>query len=467
MTALERDLARLLGDAALRLGALAMPYDHDSTEMQGLRGHADAVVAPSDAESVRSLVAWCAGHHVPIVPRGGGSGFAGGAVPVEGGVVCSLERLDSVRSFQAELWRVEAEAGVTTASLQRMARRSGVMFPPNPGAAGQSQIGGNIATNAGGPRSFKYGVTGAYVTGLEAVVGEGDLIRLGGPFRKDVAGYDLVHLLVGSEGTLGIIVSAWLRLVPAPEAVRVVVSAYPGIDDGVEALLRVPGSGLAPATLEFFDRGCVEACRATLSLDLPATTGFLVVSECDGTEQEAERIAQEVAGALGRDSLVGIVEGREGLAELERWREGIGFAVRAQLGGKMSEDIAVPLDRLRSAIVATLEIAERHGLPACSWGHAGDGNVHATFMIDPQSREEVERAAQAAEELFALTLSLGGTASGEHGLGWVKAAQFDRQFGPVEAELQRRIKSLFDPAGIFNPGKKVSARRMGAPSASQ
>ncbi|MDQ6876598.1 MAG: FAD-binding protein [Candidatus Dormibacteraeota bacterium] len=458
MTPLERDLARVLGNDAVASNdeaGEAGRYEHDSTEMEGLRGKPDAIVAPGSVESVQVLVAWCAKRRIPIIPRGGGTGFAGGAVPVLGGVVCSLGRLSAIRSFDPHLWRMETEAGATTERVQMLARKSGVMFPPNPGAVEQSQIGGNIATNAGGPRSFKYGVTGKFVTGLEAVIGEGELIRLGGPLRKDVAGYDLCHLLVGSEGTLGIIVSAWLRLVPAPEDVRVVVAGYPGIDEGVEALLRVPGLGLVPATLEFFDPACIEACRASFPGGLPSEARFVVMTECDGSPAESERLASEVVEALAPAATVAVISGRPQLAELERWRNGIGFAVRSQRGGKMSEDVAVPLEKLGSVIESTLEIGVRHGLPACSWGHAGDGNVHATFMIDATLPSEVERASQAAAELFATVLSLGGTVSGEHGLGWVKASQFERQFGPVEVRLQRDIKALFDPAGIFNPGKKV------------
>ncbi|MGH7861194.1 MAG: FAD-binding oxidoreductase [Candidatus Dormibacteraceae bacterium] len=457
MNPLEQDLARLLGEEAMRRGPEQVRYHHDSTEMQGLSGRPDAVVAPADVEAVQAMVAWCYPRGVAIVPRGGGSGFAGGAVPVSGGVVCSLERLTAVRSFDPDLWRIEVEAGLTTARLQTLALKSGVMFPPNPGAVEQSQIGGNLACNAGGPRSFKYGVTGDFVLGLDAVVRDGELIRLGGPVRKDVAGYDLCHLMVGSEGTLGIIVSAWLRLIPAPEEVRIVVAGYRGIDEGVEALLRVPGSGLVPTSLEFFDPTCMRACRRAFPGGLPDEAQFLVVSECDGDAVSVERLTEDVAAVLEPSSaLVRTIRGRPLLTEMERWRNGIAFAVRNQRGGKMSEDVAVPLDELRSTILATLEIGRRHGLAACSWGHAGDGNVHATFMIDPQVSAEVDRASEAAADLFAGVLAAKGSVSGEHGLGWVKAAQFGEQFGAVEAGLQRSIKATFDPRNVFNPGKKVS-----------
>src|SRR3954451_22656322 len=215
----------------------------DQAEARGLGGRADAVALPRNAEEVAEIVSWCYAHGVPIVPRGGGTGYAGGAVPLDGGVVISLERLDRVRSFDPQLWRIEVDAGVRTAELRRIAREGGVLFPPDPGAAEQSQIGGNVATNAGGPHAFKYGVTGAWVTGLEVVVPPGEVVQLGGPLRKDVSGYDLVRLMVGSEGTLGIVTSVWLRLMPAPEAAFPVVGVYPTIAAGVAAVESALASG--------------------------------------------------------------------------------------------------------------------------------------------------------------------------------------------------------------------------------
>jgi glycolate oxidase subunit GlcD len=453
---LVRDLAAIVGPKAVLDGEAARPYQRDSTEMQGLAGRADAVVLPSNVEQVRRLVAWCYEHGVAIVPRGGGTGFAGGAVPVEGGVVLSLERLDRVLRFDPELWRMQVEAGVRTGRVHRLARENGLLFPPDPGAAEQSTIGGNVACNAGGPHSFKYGVTAHWVTGLEAVIAGGELIRLGGPLRKDVAGLDLRSLLIGSEGTLGVIVRVWLRLTPAPEALIPVVAAYSSPEAGVMGLSRVYGYGLLPAALEYFDAGAVAATRAAFPGGLPEATAFLVVAEADGTRQGAEALAAEVAEALAEGALEVRRLGSPGeIRDLWRWRNGVSFAVSAQLGGKMSEDVAVPLDRLGEAIAMVVEVGQEHGLRTCSWGHAGDANLHATFMIDASSPEQVARASAAASSLFARTLVLGGTVSGEHGLGWVKREQFDRQFGPVEATLQRSIKALFDPRGLFNPGKKL------------
>ncbi len=457
MTPLEADLARLAGAGAIRSGEAARDYLHDSTEMQGLAGRADAVVLPPDLDALRAVVAWCYARGVAMVPRGGGTGFAGGAVP-EGGVVVGLERLDRVRSLEPEFWRVHLEAGVTTARLQRLARESGLYFPPDPGAGEQSQLGGNIACNAGGPHSFKYGVTREWVTGLEAVVAGGELVRFGGAARKDVAGYDLRGVLCGAEGTLGFVTAAWLKLIPAPEAAVPLVAAYPSAAAGVAALRRVYGHGLRASVLEYLDAGAVAASRAAFPGGLPEATRFLVVTEADGTAAEAAALAAELAEALAEGALqVTTLSALAAQRDLWRWRGGVSFAVRAARGGKMSEDIAVPFDRLEEALELGEEAGRQAGLPTSSWGHAGDGNLHATFMIDAADADQVARAARAAEVLFAGAIELGGTVTGEHGLGLVKRHQLARQVGPEEMRLFLAVKAAFDPRNLFNPGKKVVA----------
>jgi glycolate oxidase subunit GlcD len=431
-------------------------YLRDATETRGVAGRADAVVLPGTAEQVARILAWCYEHDVPLTPRGGGSGFAGGAVPVEGGIVLSLERLSAIRSFEPLLWRAHVEAGVRTGHLQRLARESGLLFPPDPGAAEQSHIGGNIATNAGGPHAFKYGVTGRWVTGLEAVVPPGEIVTVGGPVRKDVAGYDLKSLLIGSEGTLGIVTAAWLRLIPAPEVAFPVVAFYAGTRAGCDAVERVVGSGLVPAALEYLDAGTLLAAGPSFPGGAPAGAGFLVVAEADGSRPEAERLRDELAGVLEEGALaVRAASTRREVSELWRWREGVAFAVIAQRGGKSGEDVVVPLDRLAEAVDEVVEIGRRHGLEACSWGHAGDGNVHANFVVDPRDEGELTRAREAAEEVFALAIRLGGSISGEHGIGSTKLGWLARQWPPRAVELHNEVKRLFDPKGLLNPGKKL------------
>jgi glycolate oxidase subunit GlcD len=452
--ALSEELRALVGDVGLGDPA-DRRFERDATESQGVSGRPDAVVLPASTEEVRAVVAWCCAHGVPIVPRGGGSGFAGGAVPVHGGVVVALDRMTRVRAFDPLLWRIHVEAGLRTSELRRIARESGLLFPPDPGAAEQSQIGGNVATNAGGPHAFKYGVTGRWVTGLEAVVPPGEVVEVGGPLRKDVAGYDLKSLLIGSEGTLGIVTAAWLRLIPAPEAAVPVIALYADVRTGCAAIERVLGSGIQPAALEYLDAGTLAAAGAAAPFDVPAGA-FAAIAEADGSVAETAAVATELREALGEGALaLHAPESAADVAALWRWRDGIAIAVTARRGGKMSEDVVVPLDRLADAIEITLEIGARHGLEACSWGHAGDGNLHATFMVDVHDPAELERASAAAAELFAAAGAMGGSISGEHGLGLVKSGHLGRQWNDATLRLHRAVKQAIDPGNVMNPGKKV------------
>jgi FAD/FMN-containing dehydrogenase len=430
------------------LAAIVGP-DHVSVDVllkdaSGLSGRVGALVAPASAQEVAAVVAWCYERDVAMIPVGGRSGYSGGIVPAgpADAVGIALDRLDRVRSFEPLRWRMEAEAGVTTATVARRARESGLLFPPDPGAAEQSQLGGNLATNAGGPHAFKYGVTGRWVTGVEAVIAPGELVSFGGPVRKDVAGLDLRSLLIGSEGTLGIITSAWLRLVPAPAESFVAACAYGSVRAGCEAIDAVLGSGVVPAAVEYLDGRCIVAAPPGF-IDDVAGAELLVVCE---TESPGDR--DEVLAALGP----GAVSPPAG--EVWRWREGVSIAVRAARGEKLSEDIAVPVERLAEAIDATVAIGARHGLEGCSWGHAGDGNLHSSFLLDPGDAEMRARADAAAAELFDLARALGGTASGEHGIGLLKAGQLSQQWAPAAVEAARAVKRALDPKGLFNPGKK-------------
>lgn len=454
--ALTRELADIVGASHVLPGDTA-PYGEDCTrDRVGLHGVADAVVRPANAEEVRRVVGWCYERDIQIVPRGGGTGLAGGAVPIHGGVVVSMERLTAVRSFDAPLWRAEVEAGLTTATVIRLARENGLLFPPNPGASEQSHIGGNVATNAGGPRAFKYGVTGNWVTGLEVVVAPGDLVRVGGARRKDVAGYDLRSLFVGSEGTLGIVTSVWLRLVPAPAAVARLAAFYPDLASGCAAIEQLVGSGVVPSALEYVDEGAVEIGRRSFPGPLAAPTRFIVLVELDGSAAEVAAQQAEAAGALAHGSIGSLVaaDAREG-AELWRWRDGLSSVVTAVRGGRLGEDIVVPLDRLAEVIAGVVQIGARHGLEACSWGHAGDGNVHANFLVAAEDADAQSTADAAGLELCDFAVSLGGSISGEHGTGWLKRGRLERHWGPVAAGLHAAIKTAFDPKNLLNPGKKT------------
>jgi glycolate dehydrogenase FAD-linked subunit len=428
----------------------------DATEPRGLRGHAEAVAEPAGAEGVAAVMRFCYERGVPIVPRGGGTGYAGGAVPTEGGVVVSLGRMSAVRAFHPLLWRINVEAGVRTAELRRIVRESGVWFPPDPGAAESSQIGGNIATNAGGPHAFKYGVTGAWVTGLELVVPPGDVIHVGGPTRKDVAGYDLRHLVVGSEGTLAIVTAAWLRLIPAAERSLPVIGLYPTVAAGCAAIQAAMASGVVPAAIEYLDAGTMRHAAATFPIAVP-DGAFAVLTEADGSHAEAHAGREALREALAEGALgVHAPEPAADIAALWAWRGGVSLAITAVRGSRVSEDIAVPVDRLAEAIDATVAIGARHGLEAMSWGHAGDGNLHSSFLLGRGDGVAMPRAERAAHELFEVAIALGGTVSGEHGVGVLKNGQLRAQWEPRAVELHAAVKRLFDPKGLLNPGKKLA-----------
>jgi glycolate oxidase subunit GlcD len=455
--ALTRELAAAV-DSRVLGGDDVGPYLLDATEARGLRGRADAVVLAEKADDVARTLAWCYEHDVPLTIRGGGSGYAGGAVP-NGGVVVALAGLRSVRSIEPLQWRAEFESGVTTRHVQQLALENGLYYPPDPGAAEQSQLGGNVATNAGGPHAFKYGVTGAWVTGLEVAVAPGELVSFGRGLRKDVAGYDIRSLMIGSEGTLGIVTAVRLKLIPPPEARRPVVAFYADAVAGAAAVLHAMASGTVPAAIEFLDGAtfAISGRAFPFPLDRLDRPAFVVIAEADGTEEEAwaGQLLLRDALATGAEEVL-TPSSPDEVAALWRWRDGIGIAADAHLGGKVSEDVCVPVDRLGEVIDATHEAAAAGKLEACCWGHAGDGNVHSSFLFDRGDAAAAHRAAAAAEAVFDAAIAVGGTVSGEHGVGLVKSPQLRKQLSPAALEIHRAVKQLFDPKDLLNRGKKVA-----------
>jgi glycolate oxidase subunit GlcD len=468
--AMHAQLARLVGAEHVLDVPPDSPYNSDSARRRALVGRADAVVAPGDADEVAAVVRWCYANDVPIVARGGGTGLLGGAVPVRGGVVVSLERLRRVRELEPALWRIYPEAGVSTHDVQRLARENGLLFGPDPGASEQSQIGGNVATNAGGPHALKYGVTGAWVTGLEVVLAPGELVHVGGWARKDVAGYDLKNLLIGSEGTLGVITAVQLRLRPAPEARIALVVFLPGaggrgdggegsgdavgtVEAGCAAILDVMAAGIEPAALEFVDAATLEYVAAGYPGEVPHGAGFALLVELDGTRAEAERERDAVLELLSARATA--IEQPEDEDALWRWRDGFNGVVTGVRGGKVSEDVSFPVERLAEGLDGFAQIAARHGMDSCAWGHGGDGNVHATVLVDPPDEAELDRAEEVGAELFELVRELGGSIAAEHGVGLLKSGMLAPGWDPRAVELHEQIKQAFDPKGLFNPGKKL------------
>jgi glycolate oxidase subunit GlcD len=452
------ELSRLVGPEHVFEVGPASEYNRDLSRRRGVEGRADAVALPAGPEEVRALLAWCYEHDVPITPRGGGTGLTGGAAPVEGGVVCSLERLRAVRELDPALWRMFPEAGVHTRDVQRLAREHGLFFAPDPGAAEQSQIGGNVATNAGGPHAVKYGVTGSWVAGMEVVLAPGELVDIGGWAAKDVSGYDLRSLLIGSEGTLGIITAVRLRLLPAPPVAIPLMVFFDGRDEGCGAIARILGSGLRPSVLDFLEGEAlsllVPSYPGSGADAVPTGSRFALIVELDGSREEVEARRGDLLEALA--GLPFRLDEPPDATALWRWRDGVNGVLTGVRGAKVSEDVVFPRERLAEGLERFEEIALTHGLRSCSFGHGADGNVHATLLVDPSSEDELDRADAVGEELFELVVELGGSIAGEHGVGWSKRGRLESQWARRAVELHEQIKEIFDPKGLLNPGKKLA-----------
>jgi FAD/FMN-containing dehydrogenase len=430
---------------------------HDATESRAVGGSALASTYPQNAEQVAGIVRWCAARGVAVVPRGGGTGYAAGAVPAGEAVVVATERLSGPGRVVPEAWRATFPAGMRTAELQRRCREAGLFFAPNPGSAESCFIGGNVATNAGGPRSFRYGPTRAWVSGLEAVLGDGRIVRLGGEARKNVETVDLVGLLCGSEGTLGVITEVTLKLQPAPELELPVLALYGEREAGLDALAAAMASGVVAAALEFIEARALQASRLAAPVN---DARFAVLAEALGSEAVARAEAAALQDALAPGALAVVTpQTRRDAAALWRWRDGVSLAVTAVHGGKLSEDITVPTERLGEALAAIDRIGLEAGVEVTAWGHAGDGNIHATVMVDHSDREALLGAQAAADRFLEIPAALGGALSGEHGIGRIKLSAAGARPGRDVAMLQRALKAVFDPLGILNPGVKIPRER--------
>ncbi len=451
----ERALSALRGVFGERLFTSheqRLCYSYDAT---GKRFLPDAVAFPVRAEEVRRAVVLANEYRFPVIPRGAGTGFSGGSLPVRGGLVLSLERMDRILSIDRDNLIAVVQPGVVTETLKEEAKRVGLFYPPDPASLKFCTIGGNIAECSGGMCAVKYGVTRDYVLGLEAVLGTGEFVRTGVYTVKGVVGYDLTRLLVGSEGTLGVVTKAVLRLIPHPESVATVLAFFRTNRDGSNAVVGIIGERITPCALELMDRTAIDCVRENVGLPVPEGTGCALLIEVDGARESVSSEADRAESVCRRFGAIGVgrasdADGRERLWTLRR---SISPALRKVNPVKINEDIVVPRTRLPEMLSFLEDLASRRNLKIVNFGHAGDGNVHVNVMISGTDEEERRQADEAVAEVFRKTVALGGTISGEHGVGIAKAPFLELEVGPLGVSVMKRLKNCFDPNGILNPGK--------------
>ncbi len=445
---------------AAAVGAGYIRTDHESRVVYGtdaLRATqpVDLVALPASAAEVSEIARLCNRYRVPLTPRGAGTGYSGGAVPAAGGVVLSLERLNQILEIDPASLLAVVQPHVVTADLQRAVEAVGLFYPPDPASLNQSVIGGNVAESAGGPRAFKYGTTKRYVLGLEAVLPTGELIRTGGKSVKNVVGYDLTQLLVGSEGTLAIVTQITLRLIPKPPARATLRVLFPEVAAAVAAVQALATEGVVPAALELIDAQSLTAVNEYRGSPRAADSDTLLLIEADGQPAAVEAEVARIETACRQTGATSL---RRSATEAERdelWseRRDLSLALRALAPLKINHDVVVPKGRIPQLFETIERLRAEHGLLIPAFGHAGDGNIHVNILVDPSDADVMRRARRAEHQLFEAVVALEGSISGEHGIGSSKARFLGMELTAETIELMQRVKLAFDPNGILNPGK--------------
>jgi glycolate oxidase len=450
---LQKELSGIVGEKHLMTARGEMAdFSADATKITHMP---DAVVFPENSEQVSRILSLATKKGFPVVPRGAGTGMSGGAVPVQGGVVLAMDRLNRILSIDEDNLTAKAEPGVITADLQQAVEALGLFYPPDPASLKVSTLGGNIAECAGGLRAVKYGVTRDYVLGLTMVLPTGEIIKTGVETRKGVAGYDLVRLIAGSEGTLAVITAMTLRLVPKPEAKRTMVAFFEEVSSAVQTVSRMIRHKIVPAILEFMDRLCIDCVREEMHLDLPENSGAMLLIEVDGNPDlvvHQAGIIEDLCRQCGAMAFRAAKDEKsaEGLWEARR---NVSPSLHKLRPHKINEDIVVPRSRLADLVSFLEAVSIEYGLPIPAFGHAGDGNIHVNVMLDKEDPVQLKNGHTIVEALFRKVIAMGGTITGEHGIGITKAPYLAMEI-PVEGiSLMKRIKKAFDPEGILNPGK--------------
>jgi glycolate oxidase len=444
------------------LGAAHVRTDADARSLYGTdalkRGQpADVVVFPGSTADVSAIVRICAEHRLPMVPRGGGTGYTGGSVPTRGGVVISLERMNRILEIDEANLIAVVEPNVITGDLQDAVEKVGLFYPPDPASLRQSVIGGNVAECAGGPRAFKYGTTKQYVLGLEAVLPTGEIVETGGKVVKNVVGYDLTHLLVGSEGTLAIITRIILRLIPKPPVQATLRATFPTVEAAVDAVGGIIRERVVPAAIELIDGTSLEAVAKYLKVRslAPEGTAAILLVEVDGVPAAVADEAARVDRALVAAGATEVLHASNDAERQELWRvrRELSLSLKMVAGLKFNHDVVVPKARIPALFALVGRIAIEHRLRIPCFGHAGDGNIHVNIMVDPSDDDEIQRAHVAERQLFEGVVAMEGSISGEHGIGFAKAPFLPIELSPEEIALMKRVKAAFDPFGLLNPGK--------------
>ncbi|VVS90591.1 FAD-binding oxidoreductase [Desulfoluna spongiiphila] len=415
----------------------------------------DAVVFPTSAEEISRTLALACELGFPVVPRGSGTGTTGGSVAVEGGVVLVTTLMDRIVEIDTDNFTAEVEPGVITGDFHKAVEAKGMFYPPDPSSAGISTLGGNVAECAGGPRAVKYGVTRDYVLGVEAVLPTGEIVHTGVRTAKGVVGYDLTRLLVGSEGTLAVITRILLKLLPLPAATATLKVSFASMEEAAEAVTRIIASGTLPRCVEYMDEASIACAQSIADLDLPQGCRSILLIEVDGSASEVATSLEAVAGIVKGAGAMAVEEARDAHEAKRLWtvRKKVSPALYLFGPDKINEDIVVPRSAIPKMVKKIESLKKEYGLPMVSFGHAGDGNIHFNVMIDKKDPVQKLRADAVIDEIFDHTLALGGTLSGEHGVGITKREYIGKEIGDKELEIMRGIKKLFDPKGILNPSK--------------
>jgi len=445
-----KELAAIVGPAHLFTGPEELVvYSYDATRTTSLPS---AVARPATAGEVSQILLLANRRRFPVVPRGAGTGMSGGSVPVRGGLVLSFERMNRILEIDERNRMAIVEPGVITGDLQREVEARGLFYPPDPASQQFCTLGGNIAECAGGLRAVKYGVTRDYVLGLEVVLPTGEIIETGSRTLKSVAGYDLTRLIIGSEGTLGVVTKIIVRLLPRPESVETLSAFFPSIRNAAQAISRIMAGTIVPRALELIDSGAIHAVETYLKEDVSNGAGAMVIAEVDGPAVATSGEIESLAEICRSSGAVRVKQARDKNEQDRIWklRRSISPALYTIKPRKINEDIVVPPARVPDILAEVQDIAKRHGLLIVCFGHAGDGNIHVNIMLEEGERPQAELA---VKEIFAAVLRMQGSISGEHGIGITKAPFLPLEAGEEALGAMRRIKRAWDPNNILNPGK--------------